>query len=126
MICSMRNLAISFLSANFRPDGFDALRDSFIGVYHDESNPVGVIRGELSGSYEKTGNHCAALQKHITLAPGEEVRLIFMLGQGRAEAARAARERYANRRRQIAVLPIWRPTGTISCPGCRWIPPMPG
>lgn len=83
-----------FFTANFRPDGFDALRDSFIGVYHDESNPVGVIRGELSGSYEKTGNHCAALQKHITLAPGEEVRLIFMLGQGRAEAARAARERY--------------------------------
>lgn len=83
-----------FFTASFRPDGFDALRDSFIGVYHDESNPVGVIRGELSGSYEKTGNHCAALQKHITLAPGEEVRLIFMLGQGQSAAARAARERY--------------------------------
>ena len=83
-----------FFTANFQPDGFDALRDSFIGVYHDESNPVGVIRGELSGSYEKTGNHCAALQKRITLAPGEEVRLIFMLGQGRVDAARAARERY--------------------------------
>lgn len=83
-----------FFTASFRPDGFDALRDSFVGVYHDESNPVGVIRGELSGSYEKTGNHCAALQKHITLAPGEEVRLIFMLGQGQAAAARAARERY--------------------------------
>ena len=83
-----------FFTASFHPDGFDALRDNFIGVYHDESNPVGVIRGELSGSYEKTGNHCAALQKHITLAPGEEVRLIFMLGQGKADAARAARERY--------------------------------
>ena len=85
-----------FFTADFEPDGFDALRDEFIGRYHDESNPVGVIRGELSGSYEKTGNHCAALHKKLLLAPGEEVRLTYMLGQGRADAAREARGRYGD------------------------------
>ncbi|MCI9415009.1 MAG: N,N'-diacetylchitobiose phosphorylase [Clostridiales bacterium] len=85
-----------FFTASFRPDGFDALRDSFIGVYHDESNPVGVMNGRLSGSFEKTGNHCAALQKCLTLAPGEEVRLIFMMGQGRADKGAEARAKYSD------------------------------
>ena len=85
-----------FFTANFQPDGFDALRDEFIGLYHDESNPVGVIRGRLSGSHETTGNHCAALQKCLQLAPGEDVRLIFMLGQGRQDEARAAQDTYGD------------------------------
>lgn len=87
-----------FFTADFQPDGFDALRDAFIGLYHDESCPVGVERGELSGSFGKTGNHCAALRKRLTLAPGEEVRLLFLLGQGQLAEARAARERYADPR----------------------------
>ena len=87
-----------FFTANFQPDGFDALRDAFLGLYHDESCPMGVARGALSGSFEKTGNHCAALQKRLTLAPGEEARLLFLLGQGRLAEARAARARYADPR----------------------------
>lgn len=87
-----------FFTADFQPDGFDALRDAFIGLYHDESCPVGVERGELSGSFGKTGNHCAALRKRLTLAPGEEVRLLFLLGQGQLAEARAARGRYADPR----------------------------
>ena len=82
-----------FFTASFQPDGFDALRDKFIGLYHDESNPVGVEQGRLSGSFEKTGNHCAALQKCITLAPGEEIRLVFMMGQGQLEQAKETRKK---------------------------------
>ena len=85
-----------FFTGSFRPDGFDALRDRFIGLYHDESNPVGVEKGQLSGSFEKTGNHCAALQKYVTLAPGEEVRLIFMMGQGLLEKAQETRKKYSD------------------------------
>lgn len=84
-----------FFTMSAEPDGFDTLRDAFIGLYHDEGNPIGVERGRLSGSAEKTGNHCAALQKRVEIPPGGEMRLIFMMGQGQLEQARAARKRYS-------------------------------
>ncbi len=83
-----------FHAANFVPDSFDCLRDSFIGSYRDESNPVAVERGRGSNSQGLTGNHCGSLQKDVTLAPGEEVRLVFMLGVGNESVARQVRERY--------------------------------
>ncbi len=85
-----------FFTANFQPDGFDCLRDKFIGLYHTESNPIAVEKGEMSGSFEKGGNHCAALQKKLELKPGEDTRLIFMLGEGQYEAGAAAREKYSD------------------------------
>lgn len=83
-----------FFTASFQPDSFDCLRDSFIGNYRTESNPIGVETGALSGSYQLGGNHCGALQKKLTLAPGEEKRVLFILGTGNAKVAKAARERY--------------------------------
>ncbi len=83
-----------FFTASFTPDGFDGLRDSFLGVYNTESNPQAVIDGKMRESFEKCGNHCGALQKKLTLSPGEEVRMIFLLGTGDGAAARAAREKY--------------------------------
>ena len=85
-----------FFTANFEPDGFDCLRDSFIGAYHTERNPVAVQNGACSGSAELGGNHCGALQKRLTLQPGESVRLIFLLGEGGLEAGKAMRQTYAN------------------------------
>lgn len=76
------------------PDGFDCLRDKFLGLYHTEDNPVAVINGQCSGSFEKGNNHCGSLQKNIHLEPGEEKRIIFILGEGNREEGRAAREKY--------------------------------
>ena len=78
-----------------KPDGFDCLRDKFLGLYHTEDNPAAVINGACSGSYEKGNNHCGSLQKNITLAPGEEKRILFILGEGNREAGRKAREKYS-------------------------------
>ena len=86
--------AFQFFAGNFEPDGFDGVRESFIGPYRTERNPLGVEKGTLSGSLELGGNPCGALQKKITLAPGEEKRVLFYLGTGRGPAAREARERY--------------------------------
>lgn len=83
-----------YFTGNFEPDGYDCLRDKFIGLYHTEDNPVGVINGQLSSSQELGNNHCASLQKNVVLRPGEEVRLVFMLGEGNREAGRAMREKY--------------------------------
>lgn len=85
-----------FFTASFQPDGFDCLRDSFIGPWRSESNPIAVESGRMSGSFEDGGNHCGALQKCYILKPGQEVRMRFLLGTGDAEAARAAREKYTD------------------------------
>lgn len=85
-----------WFSANFSPDGFDCVRDKFLGAYHDERNPIAVMNGSCSGSSEKGGNHCAVLQKKLTLAPAGEARLVFMLGEGRRAAAKPVREKYAD------------------------------
>ena len=86
--------SFQFFTADFTPDGFDCLRDSFLGPYRTERNPLGVESGELSGSFEQGGNHCGALKKELSLAPGEEARLIFLLGEGGVEAGRRMREKY--------------------------------
>ena len=85
-----------YFTANVEPDGFDCLRDEFLGLYHDERNPIGVERGSLSGSFEKGNNHCGALHKRLTLQPGEEARVVFLLGEGNREAGRAMRQKYAD------------------------------
>lgn len=74
-----------FHTASFDPDSYDSHRDSFIGTYASESNPKAVIAGKCSNYSELGGNHCGALHKQVALAPGESVRVIFMLGVGSRE-----------------------------------------
>ena len=83
-------------TASFNPDSFDCLRDKFIGNYRTETNPIAVEKGICSNSFELTGNHCGALQKEITLAPGEEVRVIFMLGVGNRQEGLKIRKKYSD------------------------------
>lgn len=83
-----------YFTMNEAPDGFDCLRDKFLGLYHTEDNPKAVIDGKCGGSFEKGNNHCGSLQKDILLAPGEEKRILFILGEGNREAGRRAREKY--------------------------------
>ncbi|MBR6185436.1 MAG: N,N'-diacetylchitobiose phosphorylase [Clostridia bacterium] len=83
-----------FFTGDFSPDGFDGVRESFIGAYHTERDPLGVLRGDLSSSTELGGNPCGALRRKLTLQPGEEARVLFYLGTGDERAAREARRRY--------------------------------
>ena len=86
-----------FFAGSFEPDGYDCLRDRFIGVYHTETDPVAVQRGECSGSSELGGNHCGSLQHRFRLAPGEETRFVFMLGVGpRDSSGYAIRRKYSD------------------------------
>ncbi len=86
--------AWQFFAGSFEPDGHDGVREAFIGPYRTERDPVGVVSGRLTGSAELGGNPCGALQKKITLQPGEERRLLFYLGTGRGDAADRARKTY--------------------------------
>lgn len=85
-----------YFTASVEPDGFDCLRDKFIGSYRTETNPEAVEKGICGSSFEKGGNHCGALMKKITLNPGEETRIVFMLGEGRRADAYAVRDKYSN------------------------------
>lgn len=86
----------TYFTANFEPDSYDCVRDSFIGNYRTETNPLAVEQGRCYNSTELGGNHCASLHKRITLKPGEEKRIIFMLGVGRREKGRQIRQKYSN------------------------------
>lgn len=83
-----------FFAGDFAPDGYDGVRERFIGPYHTERDPEGVANGRLSASTELGGNPCGALQKKLILQPGEEARVLFYLGTGDEKAAREARRRY--------------------------------
>lgn len=87
-----------FFTSDFIPNGFDSLRDSFIGSYRTERDPLVVETGVCGGSFEKGGNHCGVLQKVLTLQPGEETRLLFLLGEGGIEAGKKMRQKYTQTR----------------------------
>jgi len=78
-------------------ENFDCLRDSFLGSYRTESNPLAVEQGFCSGSFELGGNHCGALRKTVELAPGEETRLVFLLGEGDRQAGSVMRNKYCSK-----------------------------
>lgn len=86
-----------YMASSETPDSFDAIRDSFLGSYRTEDNPIAVERGHGSNSQATTGNHCGSLQHKVTLQPGETKRLIFMLGYGSRDAAgRAMKAKYSD------------------------------
>src|SRR5208283_1109013 len=84
-----------YFAANFEPDSFDCVRDRFLGNYRTETNPLAVEQGHCNGSSELGGNHCGALHKRLTIEPGEEVRLLFMLGVGPRAKGQEIRSKYA-------------------------------
>ncbi|MGI5977689.1 MAG: GH36-type glycosyl hydrolase domain-containing protein [Candidatus Limivicinus sp.] len=87
-----------FFTGDKTADEYDCLRDSFIGPYRTERNPIAVESGHCSSSFQKGGNHCGALKRNISLAPGEEARLIFLLGEGGVAEGRRMREKYTAER----------------------------
>jgi N,N'-diacetylchitobiose phosphorylase len=85
-----------YFASSFEPDSYDSLRDSFLGPYRTETNPIAVERGECGNRSELGGNHCGALHKRLTLAPGEEERVVFLLGVGPRAKGREMKRRYSD------------------------------
>lgn len=85
-----------YFTSNLAPDDYDCLRDKFLGLYHTETDPIGVINGKLSKSSELGNNHCGSLQHNITIQPGETIRIVYMLGEGKRSEGRRIREKYSN------------------------------
>ena len=56
-------------------------RAEFLGPYRGYGNPIGVERGNLWNQLGYNGNSCGALSTVVTLKPGEDVTVAFLLGE---------------------------------------------
>ncbi len=77
----------SFYSVNVPPGAFETDRESFTGRCGGYAAPQAVVRGNLSGSRASGWSPIAAFQHDIVLSPGEEKRLVFLLGYVENSAA---------------------------------------
>ncbi len=68
--------------------------DSFIGPYRTYSNPIAVENGKCDNTLNYNSNSCGALQSDITLAPGQTINLIYILGQKNNTKADKIIEKY--------------------------------
>lgn len=67
-------------TVNTPVDGFDTIRESFIGTYNGADKPEAVLAGKCTNSMASGWSPIAAHQINVTLAPGEEKSFVFLLG----------------------------------------------
>ncbi len=70
----------AFYGVNAPIDGFDTSRDAFLGAYRGNDRPQVVEKGACSNSVASGWSPIACHQINLTLAPGQEKSLIFVLG----------------------------------------------
>lgn len=70
----------AFYSVNRRIDGFDTDRESFVGLYNGLHEPQAVVSGKATNSIASGWSPIGSHEVKLTLAPGEEQSLIFILG----------------------------------------------
>jgi cellobiose phosphorylase len=70
----------NFFSSNAKPAGFDTDREVFVGRGRDLANPEVVERGKPTNTEAARGNNIGSLCHNVTLAPGQEKEIVFILG----------------------------------------------
>jgi cellobiose phosphorylase len=70
----------AFYSVNEKIDGFDTDREAFTGLYDGFDAPQVVVAGKSSNSVASGWSPIASHNVKVSLAPGEEKILIFVLG----------------------------------------------
>ena len=67
-------------SVNTAIDGFDTIRDEFLGAYNGTDDPTAVKNGACTNSVASGWQPIASHQINITLNPGETRSFVFVLG----------------------------------------------
>lgn len=70
----------AFFASNITPVSAEGSKEHFIGMYGNVTSPKAVVEGKLFGVFGKWEDPIASLQHEITLKPGEEKTLIYLLG----------------------------------------------
>ena len=55
-------------------------KKSFLGSCRGYNAPDGIVKGDLGNQLNYNGNSCGAMSAKVSLAPGEEKTLVFLLG----------------------------------------------
>jgi cellobiose phosphorylase len=69
-----------FFASSETPTGYTCDREDFIGCRRDLANPIVVESGEPSNAPSPRGNSIGSLTHDIALGPGEERKLVFIMG----------------------------------------------
>ncbi len=86
---------VAFADLGAETTSFSADRAEVLGIGGSMAAPAGIGAAPLSGRTGPALDSCAALQRHLTLAPGATVEVLFLLGQAQSEdAARALIQRH--------------------------------
>ena len=72
--------SVTFFSSNREPYGYNCDRELFVGRCRDLANPVVVEHGEPTNADSPRGNSIGSLCHDLTLEPGEECEIVFVLG----------------------------------------------
>jgi cellobiose phosphorylase len=93
----------NYFASSVKPAGFETDREVFVGRWRDLSNPEMVESGKPTGTQAARGNNIGSLCHNITLAPGQEKQIVFIMGVT-DEPARIATvvERYQDARNVTA------------------------
>ncbi|MDI6401268.1 hypothetical protein QLX67_04620, partial [Balneolaceae bacterium ANBcel3] len=71
---------IAFYHSSRTPEGYDTDREAFFGMYNNFHNPQTVMAGEPNNSVANGWSPVASHCNKLTIAPGETVQLVFVLG----------------------------------------------
>ena len=87
----------AFYHVNAPVAGFDTDRESFVGLYNHLGEPdvvrSGASKNTVAHGWAPSASHCL----EVTLAPGADIRIVFMLGVGsRQDAGVAAKSKYSD------------------------------
>lgn len=83
---------IAYFGCNEKISGYDCDRETFIGRYRSEANPLAIENGRSFDSSASGGNPIASLSLDIHLKRGESKEIVFILGV--AETKVDAKETY--------------------------------
>ena len=70
----------NYFASNVKPVGFETDREIFVGRWRDLSNPEMVENGKPTNTQAARGNNIASLCHNLTLAPGQEKEIVFIMG----------------------------------------------
>ena len=71
----------AFLTASLDPHSVTGDRHDFLGHEGDVFDPDGLRRWDLGEHFPQGGDACAAYQVHLHIPPGEQVEVVFVLGE---------------------------------------------
>jgi len=86
---------LAYFGCNQKIAGYDCDRETFIGRYHSESDPVAVERGRSFDSVASGGNPIGSVSVNLTLKPGQAKDIVFILGVAETkDEAKGAYKKY--------------------------------